>query len=424
LIDLKKLRDEPEHFRSALKKRGEDPDVIDEILQLDGRRRELVRKIDELRKRRNDVSRKVAKMKAEKLEGVEKLIDEGKKLSEEIKDMEEILRKVEEELNARLLWIPNPPHDSVPVGEDETKNVVIRSWGEPRSFEFEPKAHWDFVNGRAFDFQRGAKLGGSRFTVLWDKLAKLERALINFMLDLHTKEHGYVEVLLPHLVRRETITWTGQLPKFEDDLYRTEPDDMFLIPTAEVPLVGLHANEILNEDELPLKYVAYTPCYRREAGSYGKDIRGMIRQHQFDKVELVKVTKPEDSFDELEKLVEDAEDVLRKLELPYRVVLLCTGDLGFASAKTYDLEVWLPSYNNYKEISSCSNTMDFQARRGKIRFRRKDGKLEFVHTLNGSGLAVGRTLVAIVENYQMADGRIRIPEVLRDYMDGMEYIEF
>jgi seryl-tRNA synthetase len=259
--------------------------------------------------------------------------------------------------------------------------------------------------------------------VLKNKIARLERALINFMLDLHTKEHGYIEIAPPHLVRRETITWTGQLPKFEEELYNTQPDDLFLIPTAEVPLVALHANEILNESDLPIKYVAYTPCYRREAGSYGKDVRGMIRQHQFDKVELVKFTKPEDSFEELEKLLSDAEEVLKRLGLPYRVVSLCSGDIGFGAAKTYDIEVWLPSYNTYREISSCSNVTDFQARRGNIRYRRKDNKLEYVHTLNGSGLAVGRTLIAIIENYQQKDGTVVIPEALRPYMNGLEVLD-
>lgn len=424
MIDIKLIREKNEIVKEALRKRGENQEILDEILEIDERRRKLLTQLNQLRAKRNDLSKLVAKLKAQKEEEKSReIIEKSKNVSNEIKILEETLRKLESELKAKLLYVPNIPDESVPVGEDESKNVEVKKWGKPKEFDFEPKAHWDFADKNWLDFERAAKLSGSRFVILKNKIAKLERALINFMLDLHTKEHGYMEVMLPHLVKRDTITWTGQLPKFEEELYNTQPDDLFLIPTAEVPLVALHANEILNEADLPLKYVAYTPCYRREAGSYGKDIRGMIRQHQFDKIELVKFTKPEESFEELEKLLNDAEEVLKRLKLPYRVVSLCTGDLGFAAAKTYDIEVWLPSYNTYREISSCSNVMDFQARRGNIRYRKKDNKIEFVHTLNGSGLAVGRTLIAILENYQQKDGTVIVPEVLRPYMDGLEVLE-
>ena len=421
MIDLKLLRKNPELFRDAMRKRGYDPKVIDELLELDTEWRKLTTKLNELRARRNEISREVARRKREGLD-VSDLIEEGKKVGEEVKKIEEEIRKIEEKQRDVALRIPNVPHESVPVGEDESENVEVRRWGEPRSFDFKPKAHWDIgplLN--LMDIERAGKISGSRFVILYGKFARLERALIEFMLDLHTKEHGYLEVWVPHLVKRETMTWSGQLPKFEDEAYNTKKDDLFLIPTAEVPLVNLHAGEILKESELPKKYVSYTPCYRREAGSYGKDVRGMIRNHQFDKVELVWYTTPERSYDDLETLVSHAEEVLKRLELPYRVVELCTGDLGFAAAKTYDIEVWLPSYNSYKEISSCSNTEAFQARRSKTRYRRSDGKVDYVHTLNGSGLAVGRTLVAVVENYQQPDGSIKIPDVLVPYT-GFEVI--
>lgn len=423
MIDIKLIREKPEFVMENLKKRGGDPEILNEILEIDEKRRQLLTQLNQLRAKRNELSKLVAKLKAQKSEDVQKVLEESKDVSNEIKELESDLKKIEESLNLKLLYIPNILDDSVPVGEDDSKNVEVKRWGEPRKFDFDPRAHWDFAEKDWFDFERASKLSGSRFVVLKNKIARLERALINFMLDLHTKEHGYIEIAPPHLVRRETITWTGQLPKFEEELYNTQPDDLFLIPTAEVPLIALHANEILNESDLPIKYVAYTPCYRREAGSYGKDVRGMIRQHQFDKVELVKFTKPEDSFEELEKLLSDAEEVLKRLGLPYRVVSLCSGDIGFGAAKTYDIEVWLPSYNTYREISSCSNVTDFQARRGNIRYRRKDNKLEYVHTLNGSGLAVGRTLIAIIENYQQKDGTVVIPEALRPYMNGLEVLD-
>ncbi len=421
MIDIKLLRKDPDLFKSAMKKRGYDPEVIDEVLKVDKEWREITTKINELRSRRNEISKEVARLKREGKDASE-LLEEGKKVGLEIKRLEDEKRKIETLQTDLILRIPNVPHESVPVGEDESENIEIRRWGSPREFDFEPKAHWDLgpMLGQ-MDIERAGKLSGSRFVILYDKFAKLERALISFMLDLHTKEHGYREAWVPHLVKRETMTWSGQLPKFEEEAYNTKKDDMFLIPTAEVPLVNLHAGEILKEGDLPLKYVAYTPCYRREAGSYGKDVRGMIRNHQFDKVELVWYTTPERSYEDLETLVSHAEEVLKRLELPYRVIALCTGDLGFTASKTYDIEVWLPSYGSYKEISSCSNVETFQARRSKTRYRRKDGKVEYVHTLNGSGLAVGRTLVAIVENYQMPDGSVRVPDALIPYT-GFEVI--
>ncbi|HHG74143.1 MAG TPA: serine--tRNA ligase, partial [Persephonella sp.] len=352
-----------------------------------------------------------------KKEEAEKAKEEVHAKNKKIDQLERELKDVEKRFNYLLLSVPNIPHPSVPVGEDEEENVEIRRWGEPRRFDFEPLPHWDIGEKMGIlDFERGAKLSGSRFTVMYGYAAKIERALISLMLDLHTKKHGYTEVWTPVLVKPEILTGTGQLPKFEEDLYKVCDEDLYLIPTAEVSLTNLHANEILKEEELPKYYTAYTPCFRREAGSHGKDVRGILRQHQFDKVELVKIVKPEDSYNELEKLVKEAEKVLQLLELPYRVVELCTGDLGFSASKTYDIEVWVPSQNRYREISSCSNTEDFQARRAKIRYKDKEGKNHFVHTLNGSGLAVGRTLLAIMENYQRKDGGFDIPEVLKKYM--------
>ena len=424
MLDIRIIRDDTEKVKEALKKRGYSVEIIDRILEEDKKWRELTTKENELRFKRNEISKAIAKLKKEgKDEDAKKLIEEGKVISQEVEKVEDEKKEIERSLKNLLLQVPNIPHTSVPVGEDESGNVEVRRWGKPREFDFSPKAHWDLgPDIGLMDFERASKLSGSRFTVMYGKLAKLERALVNFMLDVHVLEHGYTEVWLPHLVKRETITITGQLPKFEEDLYNTKKDDLFLIPTAEVPLVALHAGEILEERDLPKKYASYTPCYRREAGSYGKDVRGMIRQHQFDKVELVWVTTPERSYDDLETLVSHAEEILKRLDLPYRVVELCTGDLGFSASKTYDIEVWLPSYNSYKEISSCSNDEDFQARRGNMRYRRrKDGKLVFVHTLNGSGVAIGRALVAIMENYQLSDGSIKVPEVLVPYT-GFEVI--
>ena len=424
MLDIKIIRDDTEKVKEALKKRGYSVEIIDRILEEDKKWRGLITKENELRFKRNEISKTIAKLKKEgKNEDAKKLIEEGKIISQEVEKVEDEKKEIERSLKNLLLQVPNIPHTSVPVGEDESGNVEVRKWGKPREFDFPPKAHWNLgPDIGLMDFERASKLSGSRFTVMYGKLAKLERALVNFMLDVHVLEHGYTEVWLPHLVKRETITITGQLPKFEEDLYNTKKDDLFLIPTAEVPLVALHAGEILEEKDLPKKYVSYTPCYRREAGSYGKDVRGMIRQHQFDKVELVWVTTPERSYDDLETLVSHAEEILKRLDLPYRVVELCTGDLGFSASKTYDIEVWLPSYNSYKEISSCSNDEDFQARRGNMRYRRrKDGKLVFVHTLNGSGVAIGRALVAIMENYQLSDGSIKVPEALVSYT-GFEVI--
>lgn len=422
MIDIKALRAEPDKFREALAKRQMSADLLEEILSLDEERRRLVTETNQLRAKRNELSKEVARLKKAGMDASD-AIEKSRQVGERIKETEERLSEIEERVEFLLFSFPNLPHESVPVGKDEMENVVVRQWGEPRHFPFEPRAHWDLgPRTTMMDFDRAAKLSGSRFVILKGQLAALERALINFMIELHTKEHGYVEVAPPHLVNRESITATGQLPKFEEELYNTQPDDLFLIPTAEVSLVGMHRDETLLEADLPLKYVAYTPCYRREAGSYGKDVRGMVRVHQFDKVELVWFTCPEDSYKALEELTSHAEEVLKRLELPYRVVELCTGDLGFAAAKTYDIEVWLPSYGDYKEISSCSNAEDFQARRGNIRYRTRDNTLKYPHTLNGSGLAVGRTLIALVENYQTEDGKIKIPEALRPYMGELEVI--
>ncbi len=424
VLDIKLVRSNPEKVKELLKRRNVPERDIEELLSVDERVRELITQLNTLRAERNAVSKEVAKFKAAKDDaGATQALVRGKELAKNIKVKESELAKMQKKLKDMLLDIPNLPYEEVPVGKDETENVEIRKWGVPREFDFEPKAHWDLGPQRGLlDFERASKLSGSRFTILYGDAARLERALISFMLDLHTTKHGYKEVLPPHMVTRQTMIDTGKLPKFEEESYSTTLDDLFLIPTAEVPLSALHTKEVIDEKSLPLKYVAYTPCYRREAGSYGKDVKGMIRQHQFDKVELVMYTTPEKSYDALEELTHDAEEVLQYLNLPYRVIELCTGDLGFVASRTYDLEVWLPSYNGYKEISSCSNVTDYQARRANERFRRADNSLEFVHTLNGSGLAVGRTLVAIMENYQKKDGTIEIPEVLRPYMGGKEEI--
>ncbi len=384
-------------------------------MELDHERRSILRELESLRAERNAKSKEIGMLKR-KGEDTSSLEEEVKKIKESIEAYEEKLASVEEKLRDLMLRIPNLPHKSVPIGKDESENVEVRRWGKPKDFSFEPRPHWEIGERLGiFDFERAGKISGSRFVILKDWGAKLERALINFMLDLHSRK-GYKEVWPPHLVRPEILVGTGQLPKFEEELYKCERDNLYLIPTAEVPLTNLYRDEILSEEDLPIYMVSYTPCYRREAGSYGKDVRGIIRQHQFNKVELVKIVKPEHSYEELERLTADAEDVLRLLELPYRVVLLCTGDMGFASAKTYDIEVWFPSQGRYREISSCSNCEDFQARRMNTRYRDAQGKLHFVHTLNGSGLAIGRTLAAILENYQQEDGSVVVPEALRDYL--------
>ena len=420
MLDIKLIRQNPEFVKERLATRDKAySDMIDELLAVDNERRNIITEVESLKAEKNKLSKEIGKLfKEGKREEAEKLKEQVNAKNKKIEKLEKELKEVEDRFKDILLRIPNIPHPSVPIGEDENDNVEIRKWGEPRRFDFEPLPHWEIGEKLGIlDFERGAKLAGSRFTVMFKEAAKLERALINFMLDIHTKEHGYTEVWTPVLVKSDILVGTGQLPKFEEDLYKVCEEDLYLIPTAEVSLTNLHAGEILKEEELPKYYTAYTPCFRREAGSHGKDVRGILRQHQFDKVELVKIVKPENSYEELEKLVREAEKILQLLELPYRVVELCTGDLGFSAAKTYDIEVWIPSQNRYREISSCSNTEDFQARRAKIRYKdKKTGKNLFVHTLNGSGLAVGRTLLAIMENYQRKDGGFDIPEVLKKYI--------
>jgi len=423
MLEAKYIREHLDEVRERLARRGQAVN-FDQFLVIDGERRKNLQEWERLRALQKKVSDEVSKKKRDKQEASE-LIAEMKKVSQEMKDLDVIVQEKEKALQDFLLMVPNLPHASVPVGKDAADNVEVRRWGEIPRFDFKPKPHWDIGEALGIlDFKTGAKLAGARFTVYLDLGAKLERALINFMLDLHTREHGYKEVLPPYMVNRTTMTGTGQLPKFEEELFKVEGTDYFLIPTAEVPVTNIHQDEVLEEAGLPLYYTAYTACFRKEAGSYGKDVRGLIRQHQFNKVELVKVTRPEDSYDELEKLTSNAEEVLKRLNLPYRVITLCTGDMGFSAAKTYDIEVWLPGQDGYKEISSCSNCEDFQARRAKIRYRISGkSKTEYVHTLNGSGLAVGRTLIAILENYQQADGSVLIPEVLRPYLHGVERIE-
>ena len=423
MIDIRSLREDTDHFRQALKARNVSEDTLDEVLQLDESLRAELTRLNQLKAERNKVSAEVARMKASgQNTEAEELLERARVISNLVKEGDAKIRQVEEHLESRLLHVPNIPHSSVPRGESESDNVVRQTWGNPPVFDFEPLPHWELgPKSRMMDFERAAKLSGARFSILRGHLATLSRALVNFMIELHVREHGYQEVSLPHLVKRETMLASGQLPKFEEELYNSRPDDLFLIPTAEVPLIAQHSNEILESSRLPLKYASYTPCYRREAGSYGKDVRGMIRVHQFDKVELVWFTRPEESEAALQRLTSDAEEVLQRLELPYRVVELCTADLGFASSKTYDLEVWLPSYGNYKEISSCSNTTDFQARRANIRYRDSNNRPAFVHALNGSGVAVGRALVAIIENFQREDGTIRVPDALVPFV-GKEVV--
>ncbi|SDY03863.1 seryl-tRNA synthetase [Acetomicrobium thermoterrenum DSM 13490] len=422
MLDIKWIRENPDVARRMLQNRGyEYP--LDELLDLDSLRRQKLIEVEGLKAKRNEGSKKVAKLKS-KGEDPSDLMEEIRNINEDIKVLDKEVQDIEENLRDLLLQIPNKPHESVPVGKSEEDNVVVRSVGELPKFDFEPKPHWELGEKMGMmDFEAGIKLAGSRFTVLRGNGARLARALINFMLDLHTREHGYLEFEPPFIVNSKTMTGTGQLPKFANDLYHCDSDDLWLIPTAEVPLTNMHAEEILDEDLLPLYYTAYTPCFRREAGSHGRDVRGMLRQHQFDKVELVKICTPETSYDELEKLTQNAEEVLKRLGLPYRVVCLCTGDMGFAASKTYDLEVWLPSQNTYREISSCSNCEDFQARRMNTRYKPRGAKgTRFVHTLNGSGIAVGRCLIAIMENYQQADGSIKIPDALVPYMKGLTEI--
>jgi len=422
MLDLRFVRSNQDLIARMLGQRGYDLD-LSRFRSLDEKRRSILASLEELRYRRNKVSDDIAAMK-KRAEDVSSIISEMKAVSKEIRALEAELPAVVDQLNELLMHIPNVPHESVIVGKNADDNPVIRRWGEIRDFDFDPAPHWEIGEKlNILDFSRAAKIAGSRFSLQSGIGATIERALINFMLDTHTKRHGYTEVLPPFLVNSESMTGTGQLPKFREDLFKVDGWDLYLIPTAEVPVTNIHRDEILPIDELPIKYVSYTPCFRSEAGSWGKDTRGLIRQHQFNKVELVKFCCPEDSDRELESLTVDAEEILQHLGLPYRVVSLCTGDLGFSAAKTFDMEVWLPGQHLFREISSCSNFTDFQARRANIRFRRKKGRgTELIHTLNGSGLAVGRTLVAVLENYQQPDGSVVIPEALRPYMNGLSVI--
>jgi len=422
MLDIRRIRSNPEQVKEALRKRqGDYP--IDKVLELDKQRRNIISEMEQMKAKQNQVSKEIPKLKKEGKD-VSDVLEEMRKLSDTVKELDGQVKELDNQIRDELLAIPNIPHESVIEGKSDEDNVEIRKWGEPTKFNFEPKAHWDLgVELGVLDFERASKLAGTRFSLFRGKGAMLERALISFMIDLHVNEHGYTEMLPPFMVNRACMIGTGQLPKFEEDMFHLPSKDFFLVPTAEVPLTNYYRDEILDEDMLPIYLTAYTPCFRQEAGSAGRDTRGLIRNHQFDKVEMVKFSKPETSYDELETLTNNAEEVLKKLGLPYRVVMLCTGDLGFSASKTYDVEVWMPSYGRYVEISSCSNFEDYQARRANIRFRRKDSKkVEYVHTLNGSGLAVGRTFAALLENYQQEDGSIIIPEVLRPYMGGLDRI--
>lgn len=417
MLDIRRIREDYENVKAAVERRCKGDYGISQVLPLDARRRELLLQVEQMKNKQNTVSKEIPKLKKAG-EDTTAIMAEMKELSANIKELDGQVSEVENELKDLLLSIPNTPYKDVQTGEDDSANVELRKVGQPRDFDFEPKAHWDIgTDLDILDFDRAAKISGARFTVYKGVGARLERAVINFMLDLHTVDQDYTEILPPFMVNRAAMTGTGQLPKFEEDMFYVPQKDFFLIPTAEVPVTNLRAQEIMAEAELPVYYTAYTPCFRAEAGSAGRDTRGLIRQHQFNKVELVKFVKPETSYDELEKLTADAEEVLKRLGIPYRVVRLSTGDLGFSSAMTYDIEVWMPSYGRYVEISSCSNFENFQARRANIRYRNEEtGKAEFVHTLNGSGLAVGRTVAAILENCQQADGSVVIPEALRKYM--------
>lgn len=422
MLDVKLLRENLDEVKARLATRGAEINW-DEFLAVDHERREALANIEKLKEKKNRLSGEIGKLKKSGADAGA-LMGEAEEVSEAIRNSEKPLAEIEARFEAFMLSLPNLPNESVAIGKSAEDNKEIRRWGELPEFDFEPKNHWDIGEELGIlDFVRAAKIAGARFAVYRDAGARLERALINFMLDLHTKENGYKEILPPALVNRASLIGTGQLPKFEEDLFRLAQGDYFLIPTAEVPLTNLHRDEMIEREELPIKYVAHTPCFRSEAGSYGKDVRGLIRQHQFNKVEMVKFTEPETSYQELESMVQNAEEVLKRLKLPYRVVELCTGDMGPAAAKTYDLEVWVPGQKAYREISSCSNCEDFQARRAHIRYRKdKKGRPIFVHTLNGSGLAVGRTLVAVLENYQQKDGSVLIPDALRPYMGGVERI--
>lgn len=424
MLDIRLIRSEPEFVKDKVAKRGDDPKVIDEILELDKKRRELIAQTEELKSRRNKVSGEIAQKKRNK-ENADDVILEMRQVGDQIKEIDQTLNQLNDDVTYKLVRIPNLISDETPVGKDENDNVEVRKWRTPRTFDFESKAHWDLVESlKMADFERAAKVSGARFVFLTGKGAQLERALMNFMVTMHTTQHGYTEMMVPQLVNADSMFGTGQLPKFEEDLFKVEKEGLYTIPTAEVPLTNFYRNEVLQNEQFPIKFTGQSACFRSEAGSAGRDTRGLIRLHQFNKVEMVRYERPEDSFKALEELTEHAENILKTLELPYRTVNLCTGDIGFGSTKTYDIEVWLPSYNDYKEISSCSNMTDFQARRSNIRFKRdKDAKPEYVHTLNGSGLAVGRTFAAIVENYQNEDGSITVPEALVPFMGGQKIIK-
>ncbi|MSA97496.1 serine--tRNA ligase [Finegoldia sp. BIOML-A2] len=421
MLDIKRIRNNPEEIVEALKKRrGEYP--IQKLLDTDEKRREVIQKVESMKAEQNKLSKQVPQMKKNG-EDTTELFKNLKKLSDDIKSMDDDLKNIDEEIREYLMEIPNTPNKDVPVGLDDTENLEMRKWGEPRKFDFDIKAHWDLgVDLDILDFERATKISKSRFSVFKGKGARLERALMNFMVDLHTDKQGYTEMNTPVLMSPSAMMGTGQIPKFKEDMFYCEKDDMYLAPTAEVPVTNLLGGEILEQGSLPIYYTAFTQCFRREAGSAGRDTRGLIRNHQFEKVEMVKFVEPSTSYDELEKLTNNAEEILQLLEIPYRVVRLCSGDLGFSSAMTYDIEVWMPSYNRYVEISSCSNFEDFQARRANIRYRDENNKPQYVHTLNGSGLAIGRCFAAVIENYQQADGSIKIPEVLQKYT-GFDIID-
>ncbi|MCE5039041.1 serine--tRNA ligase [Staphylococcus auricularis] len=424
MLDIKLFRTETDRVKEKVEKRGMDSSVVDEVLKLDEQRRDLIKQTEEMKSDRNRVSDEIAQKKRNK-EDADDVIKEMRELGDKIKDTDNSLKEVENELKDKLSRIPNLIHDDVPEGESDEENVELKRWGEPRQFDFEAKPHWDLVEELEMaNFERAAKVSGARFVFLTNEGAQLERALMNYMLTKHTTQHGYKEMMVPQLVNSASMYGTGQLPKFEEDLFKVEKEGLYTIPTAEVPLTNYYRDEVIELGVLPAKFTAQSACFRSEAGSAGRDTRGLIRLHQFDKVEMVRIEKPEDSWDALEEMTQHAESILEELGLPYRRVILCTGDIGFGSSKTYDLEVWLPSYDDYKEISSCSNITDFQARRSNMRFKRdKNSKPELVHTLNGSGLAVGRTFAAIVENYQNEDGSVTIPEALVPFMGGKTKIE-
>ena len=424
MLDLKFIRENPDLVKESLTKRGLNPELVDEFLEYDNKRRDILYEVEQLRHKRNVASEKIGQLKRAG-EDVQPMITEMKDVSDRIKSFENELDDVEKNVNSVRLEIPNIPHEDVPVGDDEEDNELIRKWGEPRDFDFDFKPHWELgENLDILDFERGTKVTGSRFTFLKGAGARLERALINFMLDYHRENHNYEEIFPPFIANNDSMTGTGQLPKFAADMFKLEDEEYYLIPTAEVPITNLYREEILDIDDLPIYHSAYSACFRAEAGAHGRDTRGIIRQHQFNKVEMVKFVTPETSYEELEKITNDAEDILQALELPYRVVRLCSGDLGFSAAMTYDLEVWIPAYDTYREISSCSNFEDYQARRAGLRYRPDpDSQTRYLHTLNGSGLAIGRTVAAILENYQNEDGTVSIPEVLKPYLGGMDKIE-